>query len=64
MKSLDQALDEEPGSLLARSLDGTVPQAFPIASTPNDGSVEGEPAYVLTLPPRDVVHSHSSTRLS
>ena len=64
MKSLDQALEDEPGSLLARSLDGAMPQAFPIASTPHDGSVEGEPTYVsmqllIPLPARAAPTSSS-----
>ena len=32
--------------LLARSLDGAMPQAFPITATPHDGSVEGNPPCV------------------
>lgn len=46
MNSLDQAFEDEPGSLLARSLDGAMPQAFPITATPHDGSVEGNPPCV------------------
>ena len=66
MNSLDQAFEDEPGSLLARSLDGAMPQAFPIASTPHDGSVEGEPAYVsmqLLIPlPARAARTSSSFR--